>query len=433
MAQLFRKKAAIYCRLSAEDRYKKNAEDDSESISNQKAMLTRFAKENGWIVYDIYSDDDYAGADRTRPEFNRLYADARAHLFDIVLCKSQSRFTREMELVEKIINTEFPIWGIRFIGVADFADTENPGNKKSRQINGLVNEWYLEDMSSNIKTVLDDKRRKGVHIGSFAPFGYQKDPKQKGHLIKDAAAAEIVKTIFNMYSQGISRKEIAACLNNAKVPTPACYKYLNGSSYKTPYFDRKAVWHDYTVTSILKNEVYIGNLIQGRFESISYKTKKNTARPKEQWIRVTGTHEAIISDALWRCVQERMGSRELNRYHDDYFTELLTGKAKCFFCGSPLYCCHSHGRAYLRCSLHMSQTRQCPGGFIPVEELKSYVLSKIVPNQDETVTDQCIDFLNMQVSTIKIGRRKAKGEPPVVEICSRAESPLNLRQFNTSC
>ena len=135
-------KAAIYCRLSEEDRNKQFETDDSNSIQNQKAMLLQYAMEQGWEVYNLYSDDDYTGSDRRRPEFNRLLEDAKAHRFDIVLCKTQSRFTRELELVEKYIHGLFPIWGIRFVSIVDNADTANKGNKKSRQINGLVNEWY---------------------------------------------------------------------------------------------------------------------------------------------------------------------------------------------------------------------------------------------------------------------------------------------------
>ena len=157
-------KAAIYCRLSEEDRDKKHKTDESGSIQNQKAMLLAYAAEEGWEVYGIYSDDDYTGSGRNRPAFQRLLADAEAHRFDIILCKTQSRFTRELELVEKYIHGLFPVWGIRFIGLADNADTDNKGNKKSRQINGLVNEWYLEDMSENIRSVLTNRRQRQQQI-----------------------------------------------------------------------------------------------------------------------------------------------------------------------------------------------------------------------------------------------------------------------------
>ena len=120
-------KAAIYCRLSEEDRGRQDA--DSMSIQNQKSMLLSYADSHNWEVYDIYSDDDYAGADRRRPAFNRMLADAEAHRFDVILCKTQSRFTREMELVEKYIHGLFPLWGIRFVSIVDNADTALPGNK----------------------------------------------------------------------------------------------------------------------------------------------------------------------------------------------------------------------------------------------------------------------------------------------------------------
>ena len=150
------KKAALYCRLSEEDRNKSRKEEDSQSIQNQKSMLLQYAFAQGWEIYDVYSDDDYAGADRRRPAFNRLLRDAREHRFDIILCKTQSRFTREVELVEKYIHGLFPLWGIRFVSIVDNADTAIRGNKKARQINALVNEWYLEDMSENIRSVLDN-------------------------------------------------------------------------------------------------------------------------------------------------------------------------------------------------------------------------------------------------------------------------------------
>ena len=185
-------KVAIYCRLSEEDRNKVNKEDDSNSIKNQKAMLIQYAVSQEWDLYDIYSDDDYAGSDRNRPQFKRLLADAESRKFDIILCKTQSRFTRELELVEKYIHGLFPIWGIRFVSIVDNADTANKGNKKARQINGLVNEWYLEDMSENIRSVLKSRRESGFHIGAFAPYGYEKERALKGHLCVDKEAAEIV-------------------------------------------------------------------------------------------------------------------------------------------------------------------------------------------------------------------------------------------------
>ena len=233
-------KAAIYCRLSEEDKDKRHVTDDSESIQNQKSMLIQYATEQGWEIYGIYSDDDYTGADRSRPEFNRLLEDAKHKKFDIVLCKTQSRFTRELELVEKYIHGYFPIWGIRFVSIVDNADTENKGNKKSRQINGLVNEWYLEDMSENIKSVLTDKRKNGYHIGAFALYGYQKDSQQKGHLLIDEEAAEVVREVFTLFSQGYGKTAIAEILNEQGVPNPTEYKRQKGLRYQQLYSRKRS-------------------------------------------------------------------------------------------------------------------------------------------------------------------------------------------------
>ena len=209
LAEGRKQKVAIYCRLSEEDRDKKHDTDESGSIQNQKAMLLEYAGKQGWELYRLYCDEDCTGADRRRPEFNRLLQDAEQRRFDIVLCKTQSRFTRELELVEKYIHGLFPLWGIRFVSVVDNADTENKGNKKSRQINGLVSEWYLEDLSENIRSVLDNRRRSGFHIGAFAPYGYKKDPEKKGHLLIDEEAAAVVREVFTRFAQGCGKTAIA--------------------------------------------------------------------------------------------------------------------------------------------------------------------------------------------------------------------------------
>lgn len=302
-------KVAIYCRLSEEDRNKQHETDDSNSIQNQKSMLIQYVLEQGWEVYNIYSDDDYTGSDRRRPEFNKLLNDAEHRKFDIILCKTQSRFTRELELVEKYIHGLFPIWGIRFISIVDNADTANKGNKKSRQINGLVNEWYLEDMSENIRSVLTDRRKNGFHIGAFALYGYKKDPEQKGHLIIDEEAAAVVREVFTLFSQGYGKTAIARMLNDRGIPNPTEYKRLHGLRYKQPTRKNSTLWKYFAISDMLTNEIYIGNMVQGKYGSVSYKTKQNKPRPKEEWYRVEGTHEPIIDRELWDRVQSMVAEK----------------------------------------------------------------------------------------------------------------------------
>lgn len=144
-------KAAIYIRFSKEDENKQDAE--SESIVNQKAMLTSYAYEKEWEIYKIYSDEDYSGSDATRSAFNEMLRDAENGEFQVVLCKSLSRFTRDVALVETYINGKFLEWGIRFVSPTDYADTGTKGSRKNIQINFLVNQWYLEDLFENIKSV----------------------------------------------------------------------------------------------------------------------------------------------------------------------------------------------------------------------------------------------------------------------------------------
>lgn len=137
--------AAIYCRLSVEDAEKRAAE--SESIRNQRALLLGYAKKQGWAVYDIYADEDYSGLREDRPAFQRLLTDAEERKFSIILCKTQSRFTRNAGTAEKYLHALFPLWGVRFVTVVDGVDTASHANKKARQINSLVNEWYSEELS----------------------------------------------------------------------------------------------------------------------------------------------------------------------------------------------------------------------------------------------------------------------------------------------
>ena len=368
-------KAAIYCRLSEEDRDKRSFADDSASIQNQKSMLVQYAIEQGWEIYGIYSDDDYAGADRNRPAFRRLLEDAEKRLFDIILCKTQSRFTRELELVEKYLHGLFPQWGIRFVSIVDNADTDVKGNKKSRQINGLVNEWYLEDMSDNIRSVLRNRRENGFHIGATALYGYQKDPERKGHLIIDEEAAQVVREVFTLFSQGYGKSAIARMLNDRSVPNPTEYKRRKGIIKTSVKQKNNTLWKYYTIADMLENEMYIGNMVQGKYGSVSYKTKKNKPRPKEQWYRVEGTHEPIIEKELWEKV------KGMRRQKAKPFTTgtigLFSGKARCGECGYVLRSGKRENWRFLTCPNRSVSKDACGGAFISVSRLESKVMEEL--------------------------------------------------------
>lgn len=366
---------AIYCRLSDEDRHKNSEEDDSQSIQNQKSMLIAYALNNNWSIYKIYSDDDFAGSDRNRPAWNEMIRDAEQRKFQIVLCKSQSRFTREMEMVEHYLHEMFPLWGIRFIGLVDNADTQNKGNKKARQINGLINEWYLEDLSENIKEVLRHRHEKGIFTGAFAPYGYAKDPEQKGHLIPDPDAAEVVHRIFEMFAGGMGKSAIARKLNEEGIVNPTAYKLEKGIRWKRLSTPRSSMWQYFSVSEILINEAYIGNLVQGKYASVSYKTRKCKPCPKDQWIRVENTHQPIIERQLWDRVQDIVNARSKAGWQGE--VGMFARKTKCIYCGYTMESCRSDHRRYLRCSSKFLSKDSCKGGFISENELKDTVLEEL--------------------------------------------------------
>ena len=311
--------------------------------------------ERGWDIYHIYCDEDYSGADRLRPDFNRMIQAAKEKQFQIILCKSQSRFTRDMELVEKYIHGLFPIWGIRFIAIADNADTEVKGNKKARQINGLVNEWYLEDLSENIRMVFDMKRRQGRYIGGFPIYGYQKDPKDHNHLIIEPEAAQVVRQIFRWSLEGHGKQEIAKLLNDQGIPNPTRYKAEHGWASGHPVSNSHGLWNKTTIWRILRNEMYTGVMLQGRRKKVSYKSKALIDMPKEQWFRVEGTHEAIIDRELFQTVQRGLDLRSKTDGTGE--VHLLSGLVKCMDCGSTMSKT-SNGKKgkervyYLRCKLY---------------------------------------------------------------------------------
>ncbi len=229
-------KVAIYLRLSKEDLDKPMKNSTSESIKNQELLLKEeVAKHSNWQMIDIYTDEDFSGAGTYRPEFERMIKDCKEGKIDIVLCKSQSRFSRDMEVIEKYIHHLFPLWKVRFISLVDNADSENLGNKKARQINALINEWFLEDLSNNIKTTLRAKWQNGECTSSFPKYGLLKDPRNKNHLLIDPIASEILKQMANLFLKGYGPETIARIFNDKHIPSPYEYKKIQGSKLYLPH------------------------------------------------------------------------------------------------------------------------------------------------------------------------------------------------------
>lgn len=311
-----------------------------------------------------------------------MLAAAKQKKFQIILCKSQSRFTRDMELVEKYIHGLFPIWGIRFIAVADNADTEVKGNKKARQINGLVNEWYLEDLSENVRMVFDLKRREGLYIGGFPIYGYKKDPANKNRIIIDPEAAEVVRQIFRWSLEGHGRQSIAHMLNESGVLSPSRYKTEHGWTCNTPAKNGHGLWNKTTIWRILHNEMYTGVMIQGRRKKVSYKSKVLIDVPADQWYRVEGTHEAIIDRETFDTVQRNLVLRSKTDGSGE--VHLLSGLVKCMDCGSTMSkttnCQQGRPRvSYLRCKRYADsgKAKLCTRHSIRLDKLEELVSDRI--------------------------------------------------------
>lgn len=369
-------RVAIYLRLSDEDKDKANKLDDSESIKNQRnLLLEEIEKRPKFMLVDEYCDEDLSGAGTYRPEFERLIKDCEDRKIDVVLCKSQSRFSRDMEVVEKYINNKFKEWNIRFIGLSDNADTENNGNKKSRQINGLVNEWYLEDVSENIRSAFNSKMKQGEFISPFASFGYEVSKENNNKLVVDPIASEIVKEIYDLYLKGFGFTRIAQYLNDKSVPCPSLYKYQKGIKLNVissrPREEIK--WNTNAIKTILTNELYLGHLIQGKRTTVSYKNHKVINKPKDKWIRIENTHDAIIDVETFTKVQIAMKERT-KPMKINGIVHIFSGKVFCKECGQYMRKKNSSKHEYLVCSNNMDGYKNC----INKESIRYDVLEKLI-------------------------------------------------------
>ncbi|MGN0181191.1 MAG: recombinase family protein [Candidatus Ornithomonoglobus sp.] len=389
-------RAALYCRLSKEDIDKINKGDDSASIINQRILLEDYAANKGFSIYKVYQDDDYSGLFDDRPGFESMIEDAKNGKFGIIIAKTQSRFTRNMEHMEHYLHDVFPSLGIRFIGVVDNADTKNKGNKKARQINGLINEWYCEDLSENVRAVFKSKMKKGQYLGSSAPYGYIKDPKDNHKLIIDEYSADIIKRIFALYLAGNSKYHISQILNSEGILIPTKYKKeVLKSTYYNPRSSSDSVWTEQTIHTILNNEVYIGAVVQNKQASVSYKNRKKYVVPEKERIKVYNMHEPIIDLDTWELTQKALKLRT-RETHMEKKVDLFSEKLYCADCGKNLVRCHNRKHEFIGyyCAAYKKfGNKGCTSHQIGFKELKSIVLSEIQKSAKEILSPDDVEYL----------------------------------------
>mgnify|MGYP004695588065 FL=1 len=333
-------KVAIYLRLSKEDddlSCSSGAKSESNSISNQRKLIYDFMKSHPELeLYDEYKDDGKSGSNFDRAEFQRMMKDIEAGKVNCVVVKDQSRFGRDYIDVGKYKEKIFPKLGVRFITINEGYDSlsATSSDDLAFTINSFVYDFYIRDISTKIRTNLTAKKQNGEYAGAFVAYGYVKDSNDKSKLVVDQFAADVVRDIFRWKIEGLSPQNIAVRLNELGIPSPAEYKKLSGSNYKTSFqTSSKAVWSHVSVRRILKNEIYLGVMIQGKRTTPNYKTKTVVTKAESEWLRVEGTHEAIISARDFELVQELLRD-DTHCRAGDVTVPVYAGRIYCGDCGA---------------------------------------------------------------------------------------------------
>jgi len=373
-----------YVRLSHEDGDK----EESNSVTGQKDLirdyLSRYPelRECGMKV-----DDGYTGSNFDRPAFQEMMAEVKAGKVNCIVVKDLSRFGRDHLGVGEYIERIFPFMGVRFIAINDNYDSLHSNVESDELIipfKNLINEAYCRDTSVKTRSQLEIKRQRGDFIGSFAVFGYRKDPENRHHLLVDDYAADVVRDIFKWKLEGISAGDIADRLTASGIPTPMDYKRSLGMRYSTSFrVKEESVWDAGMVLRILKNPVYTGVLEQGRVTTPSYRVKRLVNKPREEWAVVENCHEAIIDRYDFESVQKVL-ALDTRTSVSGRAVELFSGMVYCGECGSAMvrktvpsgkrkyvyYVCAAH-KEHKTCSAH--SLRDTALDEIVLEALKKHI------------------------------------------------------------
>ena len=325
-----------YVRLSREDGDK----EESNSVTGQKDLIRDFLSHHPELrECGMKVDDGFTGSNFDRPAFRKMMEEVKAGRINCIVVKDLSRFGREYLDAGEYIERIFPFLGVRFIAINDHYDSLNRHAESDELIvpfKNLINEAYCRDTSIKIRSQLEIKRRRGDFIGSFAVFGYKKDPDDHHKLIIDDYAADVVRDIFRWKLEGISAMDIANRLTLTGIPTPMDYKKRNGMRYSTPFrFKESSEWGAGMVLRILKNPVYIGVLEQGRVTTPNYKVKRLVNKPREEWAVVKGCHEPIIDRFDYEMIQ-RVLAMDTRTSAGGKAVDLFSGMVYCGECGGAM-------------------------------------------------------------------------------------------------
>lgn len=333
-------KTALYVRLSVLDGGKK----DGGTVETQEAILRGFIKGKPELVpVSVYTDNGESGVNFKRDEFERLMEDVRRGRVDCIIVKDLSRFGRNYIEAGEYLEKVFPFLGVRFIAVNDGYDSLAPSSSASLSLHlkNLVNDVYARDISAKVSPVLRGKQERGEFIGAWAAYGYLKSLEDRHRIVADPKAAPVVRDMFAWRAEGLSYKNIARRLTEKKIPSPSQYRYEMGLVKKPRFADMP--WKAAAVKHILENEVYLGHIVQGRVRESLSQGQKRTSLPREEWLVVKDTHEAIIDpitfEAVRRFNQQRAEEFQAKqqRFSEVGNTEnILKGLVRCGTCETKL-------------------------------------------------------------------------------------------------
>ncbi len=387
--------AGLYYRLSQEDGDKA----ESDSIQNQRELIKDFLRKHPEISnYREFADDGYSGTNFDRPAFKKMMEEVEQGRVDCIIVKDLSRLGRNYIETGRYLERIFPAYEVRFIAINDNYDTISE-NKDSDQIivpfKNLINDAYCRDISIKVRSQLDVMRKNGKFIGSFACYGYRKDPADKNHLLIDEYPASIVQMIFAMKLDGYSQSKIANRLNELGVLTPLEYKRACGFNYNSGYrVSEDPKWCPATVLRVLTNEVYTGMVVQGKNRKLNYKIKQCKPIDRAEWVRVPDMHDAIVPRTIFDRVQKLL-ELDTRTAPGEERVDCLSGLVKCGDCGQNMVrrSTVKNGKKYFyyHCSTHKAGDG-CASHLIRTDFLYDAVLLQV-----QMMIQQVIDaeqFLN---------------------------------------
>ena len=373
------KKTALYCRLSQDD----GLDGDSNSIQNQKSILQKFAEDHHFPNPCFYVDDGFSGGNFQRPAFQQMIADMENGEIGIIVTKDLSRLGRNQLHTGLYIEERFPMFGVRYIAINDNVDTENAESNDLMPFKNLFNEWFIRDTSRKIRAVQKAKAERGERLGTRAPYGYVKDLETKKLNIDEEAAA-VVKRIFALCAAGNGPSRIATILTKEKVYCPSYYTYQKYSlTHSALDITKPYHWSDSAVANLLENEIYLGNTVNYRFSTRSYKDKRKIEHPREECLVFENTHPAIISKEVLDIVQRvRKNKRRRTKMNEQ---NKYSGLVICADCGKTMVLHRAHTMSadynHFTCRTYKKDGEACTAHYI-----RECILDEIVLEDLRRVT-----------------------------------------------